>query len=375
MDEFMHNTDLQFLPNRESLRLYYQSFYDERKYSQITSEFPPKDQYPLYYQAKKIEMTIKEGEMLYIPGGWFHYVFSEEPNPETKLNFAVNFWYINPKFVDNGKSNGEVPKVSKHSIKIDPFELFKDGKDMRFYRSKSLMFPSNRLWRKFSINAETMSFEDFYITKNPEYYLVQTKIDSLNDYAPKIPNKTIHESSVWVNFGGVSSLMHYDTMDNWLCQLQGKKRVILFAPEERSKLYLFNDFPLEFVYGLHTCATSDVFIRRNRTSFDPTKFDIKMAYLREFEKYFVFLVNTECFPYMKREYLMPKFKTIQATDKFDRFTEENNLPFTMLWILSPGELTVRGIHSVLIPGEFVVFPNNMLYPFYIVKARFTYAYI
>jgi len=378
MDEFVYNTDLQYSSTRESLRLYYKALYDERRYSQIISEFPPKEQYPLYYQAKKIEMTIEEGEMLYIPSGWFHHVFSEEPNPDTGLNFAVNFWYINNNFIDNGKSNGEVPITDKHSIKINPFELFNDGKDLLFVRSKNLIFASNKLWRKFNISLESMSFEDFYNTKNPEYYLIQTKTDSIEQYAPKIQNKLIHMSSVWLNFGGVSSLMHYDTMDNWLCQIQGKKRIILFAPEERSKLYLFNDFPLEFVYKLDKCVNGDIFIRRNKISFNPDKFsigDTKMAYLREFDKYFVFLVNTECVPQIKREYLLPKFKTIQATDEVYRFNEENNLPFTMLWILSPGKLIIRDIHLIILPGEFIIFPNNLFYPFYIVKATFIYAYI
>ena len=48
---------------------------------------PDKNLFPLYYQAQKIECTLNPGDILYLPRGWWHWIFSEN---ET---IAINFWF------------------------------------------------------------------------------------------------------------------------------------------------------------------------------------------------------------------------------------------------------------------------------------------
>ena len=64
-----------------------EEFFAERKYSQIPEEFPDQDTYPLFYTAHKREYNLAPGDKLFIPAGWFHFVYSEEG-----FNYALNKW-------------------------------------------------------------------------------------------------------------------------------------------------------------------------------------------------------------------------------------------------------------------------------------------
>ena len=91
-------------------------FINSRRYSSITTSNPDPIQYPNYYQAIRHEVVLNEGDMLYIPFGWFHHVFSEDVNSNTKVNLStIPRAKIKPPlgppvsanliFTSNGKSN------------------------------------------------------------------------------------------------------------------------------------------------------------------------------------------------------------------------------------------------------------------------------
>ncbi|KAL3818349.1 hypothetical protein ACJIZ3_004254 [Penstemon smallii] len=53
------------------------------------------DKFPLYFNGPKpFEVTVKAGEMLYLPSMWFHHV-TQSPD-ETGLTIAINYWYDMP---------------------------------------------------------------------------------------------------------------------------------------------------------------------------------------------------------------------------------------------------------------------------------------
>lgn len=219
-----------------------------KKYSRILDEFPDKEKFPFYYRARKHEFTINEGEMLLIPAGWFHFVFSEDANIDSGLNFAMNFWYDPENNWRDGHISGILPRVEKHELShLTPRDIFKSDEKMHCVYSKlNGLFPSNRTFSQFPrmCHGECMTFDEFYETKNPRYYIIQQETDAIKKYAPKYPTK-LFKYAAWVNFGNVRSLIHYDEQDNWLCQIQGKRRVILFPPEDRIYLYMFNDMPMD----------------------------------------------------------------------------------------------------------------------------------
>ena len=63
--------------------------------------------YPLYYQnahSNRIEVTVHAGQMLYIPAGWFHEVFSSNDGSD-EGHCAFNYWFHPP---DNLEAKGEL---------------------------------------------------------------------------------------------------------------------------------------------------------------------------------------------------------------------------------------------------------------------------
>lgn len=240
-------------------------------YSEILSEIPDKEKYPLYYKAKHIETILREGEILFIPQGWFHYVFSEEINDISKLNVAINFWYDaipdvlkSPEITENtslkkepGINNDLFMHYTTHSIpfksshKIEPtFDDIKNvfNRPIFFEESQIKCFISPRipsLYNKY-MSKILGNFQDFY--ENKSAYILQEKdphLDNIaNAFNVKLPLKSSHW---WINHGnGNHSMIHCDTANNLLCQLMGSKRVILFPPSEFHNLYLIDNNLMKF---------------------------------------------------------------------------------------------------------------------------------
>ncbi|NBW99863.1 hypothetical protein EBR03_09875 [bacterium] len=61
-----------------------------RRHSLIPCEHPDPSRYPLYRSARRAEIILNEGDALFIPRGWFHFVFSLSPDPESHMNIAVS---------------------------------------------------------------------------------------------------------------------------------------------------------------------------------------------------------------------------------------------------------------------------------------------
>ena len=125
------------------------TFLSETKYSCIEEEFPDKNKFPLYYEASKIEITIEAGEMLFIPAGWFHFVFSEDVDKETGLNFAINYWYYSHPHWSPRNPSIHLPKhMGKHNLpNLNPRNILGGRKHPCTRTELNGLFPSNRLFQ------------------------------------------------------------------------------------------------------------------------------------------------------------------------------------------------------------------------------------
>lgn len=105
---------------------------------------------------------------------------------------------------------------------------------------------------QFTITSKKMKFTDFtnWIvqkkTTNEYYYLQQSSIKtSFPELLPDIEvpdyieQKLFIIANLWIGTGGNISPLHYDMSENFLCQLRGRKRVLLFEPKQTSLLYPF----------------------------------------------------------------------------------------------------------------------------------------
>jgi hypothetical protein len=81
---------------------------------------------------------------------------------------------------------------------------------------------------------------------NHDYYYIQQ--ESITESFPELladirrpqllsSSKTISASNLWLGSRGCKSPLHYDTFENFLTQVKGLKRVILFPPSESPNLY------------------------------------------------------------------------------------------------------------------------------------------
>jgi ribosomal protein L16 Arg81 hydroxylase len=273
----------------------YNKFIIQRRFSRITNIKPDKYIFPLYYEAYKLEFDINEGEGLFIPFGWYHYVISEDVNKDTSLNIAIShsmksslidyqlstnlYNYIDNMqkynlLYDNNNGNDINNIINLHKQDSIPFKLLNMPKtnitinnlkntfnndDLIINISNSNFFVSNYIkeYRPYNCQEKYMNFNDFLNKNNKEtnynYYLIQeseTYLEKLNKIkTPYFINNCINRN-LWINFGNVYTALHYDCYDNFLWQIQGRKRILLFPPSERNKLYMYNPYPLDFLYNI-----------------------------------------------------------------------------------------------------------------------------
>jgi Cupin-like domain len=352
----------------------FEQFYNERKYSLITEEFPDKQKFPLYYTAQRKEFVIGEGQMLFIPAGWWHFAFSEEPNHISGINFAINYWYEEPNNFQEDQPTILPPRIEQHGLpNLDPSDILQDY-DLTLHRSKRKYFPPDILKHRFQdLTLEHMTYKEFLITKNPQYYILQNKCSALNKYAPQF-ERPLFQSSIWINFGHVYSLPHYDMKDNWLCQMKGKKRVILFAPEERDKLYPINPYPVSLLRSLEEKMVGDSFIRRNSFSIElklcehflrllPEKTVDHEALTESHQKEAKALENY----FRSQSCASPNFpnpKTFNLIDVRKSFYEKTqfDIPCIFIWFVTNARLNIRNFTFDVLPGQLFIFPSNYIYP-------------
>jgi hypothetical protein len=349
----------------------------ESKYSVITSEIPDKEQFPLYYKASKIEYTLEPGERLFIPAGWFHQVFSEGED----VNFAINFWYDTSnvyKFNDV-----TLPNKQTHDIKIDLLDLFKDKtEELLVTKSKKRYFPPINLKYRFDdiVSQELISFKDFYESKNPRFYLLQhLEMDKLKKYAfPHVANVSM--CNVWVNFGrGAYSLIHFDRLDNWLCQISGRKRVVLYPRSEADKLYIMNPYPNDFAHSLMADLDIDPHIKflhgnleeffcnylvsklgDNNILVIPAETYLTEKYFSLEQQYFVLLKKKGC---VIQDYSLPKeFVIERACDVKPVVRDFIDSHCSIIWALTLADIKIKNSYIHLNKGDVVMFPSSITHP-------------
>jgi hypothetical protein len=226
-------------------------FYTDRRYSSITEKYPDPKIYPNFYKANRMEYILRPGEMIFIPAGMFHFVHSEDPDPETGLCVAINFWYFCSGKTDEGDPNEKI-KFGWHNINFDEIlPIIKEKKEIKYMRSETNCFPPSFNNKKFPNTKQiNTSFEEFYNNKNKNEYITQFICKEIEKFQIPYKNK-LRESALWINWGNCYTIPHYDGMDNWLCQLKGTRRVILVPQDERDLLYTINPYPLSFIISVY----------------------------------------------------------------------------------------------------------------------------
>jgi hypothetical protein len=235
-------------------------FLHDLQFSQLQVENPDPAHFPKFYRAKKMEVVLDAGDCLFLPAGWWHWVFSEDAGP-SGLNIALNFWY-KTEFMP-GDVCTEAPMKSTHDLcqKLDYLEALKslDGRLVVIKSDKRTFFEYRvqpKVQEVIPVTQHVMTFDEFQAEARtkPAYGMYSTAVpDSrVRKFSPKLQsfNSEMINAFWWINNGDVTSSMHYDIADNFLCQLEGRKRILLFHPDEHKNLYPFNPYDPKFAHSL-----------------------------------------------------------------------------------------------------------------------------
>lgn len=350
----------------------YHEYIHETRYSAI-DEFDV-EKWPLLRKARTYEKVIGPGEALFIPAGWWHWVFSEETDEKSGLNFAVNFWFW------ESKPKPLEPIVSTHDISFKPDRLPSDKKVTVTF-SRDNRFGSNTISKKSGRQAirKEMTWGEFLRNCHPYSYVVQDPLDDQGITAPDHPDflkvKTV---SLWANFGNVSTYMHWDSTDNWLCQIHGKKRVLLFHSSDFEFLYSFNRYPILNVSRLISKEYMISIVPLLEKEFVQYIFD---EILKNNER--VILSQELALKNDKNAYKMFDSFKIRflgslggyesehgriSTRYYDDFTIEETSQLPNIFVsLSDTVISIKGNSKPIRAGDIIMFPKTVIFPVYCCK--------
>ena len=227
-------------------------FFYEIRQSKIIEEFPSVEQYPLYYKAAKQEFIVKEGDMLFIPAGWFHFVFTEEPNKDCGLNMSFHFVFRHQDDWVECKSGNLKPRLTKSIVPEmdDVVKFIGPEKVMNVMKNPNKIFGSPNIHHRFpELSCSQKTLNNFIKNQNHDEYILLNHLPHIEYLQPEHNTRLINGGTS-ISFGNITTSLHYDYNDVWLCQVKGTKRVILFPPEDRELLYLWNPYPVDFIYKL-----------------------------------------------------------------------------------------------------------------------------
>ena len=248
---------------------------------------PNANLYPLYYRAKKIECNLTSGDMLYIPKGWWHWIFSSEEA------ISVNFWFNTAS--KNISHQLELDQV-KNSITsdIDQQEYLQQHQPLVIKHGAKSWLSISKWNRDYLSNQNDLVIPQFYSgygehssfapvqkpnfsaenhndtmklfpqqtlkkfyervnhTLNVNYVAFIPFLERTSIFADiAIPNllgkQTLDSINLWYSYGRIHTGLHYDDYENILVLVKGNKRVFLYPPNQTKFLYS-QTLPMLFNY-------------------------------------------------------------------------------------------------------------------------------
>ena len=225
-------------------------------FSQITSA--NKDGFPLLNNASPTTYTVKAGDVLYIPGGWWHWIRSQGDRC-----LSVNYWF--------SEQLEEAPTHHKQMIKNWP-AMEKWTNDYLAEAIDNVTPDGVWVWFENSAYRNRMTAKEFISKysrdsssdsqKSKEFaYLVTLEdhehtdstsnrriLDALKgDVSFPFDNDIDPHFNFWLNFGGMETGLHYDTGNGILCVIDGVKEVTLYPPSDTQYLSPYPEHPQELI--------------------------------------------------------------------------------------------------------------------------------
>lgn len=201
------------------------------KYSYDSPPRPNPFKYPLFYFTCPAVFELHPGEVLYIPYGWWHWVFSKGEN------IAINQWF------KTKKSDKPFKFINKNKLDLTNFFNRVDGMGMGLAQNnpniQSYVRPN-----AYPIDNDEIKFmgplKDFMeISKDKKYsgFVIEGQLPK--EFIDGVPDRveTNSKYNLWYYSNDANSGLHYDNYGNFLCQIKGTKKIYLFPPSDSKFLY------------------------------------------------------------------------------------------------------------------------------------------
>jgi hypothetical protein len=220
--------------------------------------YPPNvTDYPDFYKCKEHTFILKPGDMLYIPAGWFHWVFSY---PDEQQNIAISYTVSEL----NGDIYNEFQFKKPYKFHLNknehPFfnytfntfkKMYPTQKIHTLISNKNTLVPVKKQTLKNTHNLITyhLTFSEMHtLLKNNTHNIYMGQNDSLHPQRPPecilrgFPTSKFR-CNQWLalfktNTEYIDSGLHYDITHGILIQVKGTKLIRLFRPQDANNLYL-----------------------------------------------------------------------------------------------------------------------------------------
>ena len=178
--------------------------------------------YPRLLFTNPIYITLNEGEGLFIPRNWWHWIKTDRPTA------AINFWYMSKK-EETYKKIQYIQTIDWDSIDLENISIWSSN------GINQMRVGNMGEFRKSTGEPEyTITVSDFNIGKKNK----RVK-DLMKEYVKPPDEIKDYDYNVWISNGIHDTGLHYDDEDGFLCVVYGKKNIILYPPKDSWCLYPF----------------------------------------------------------------------------------------------------------------------------------------
>ena len=238
----------------------------------LINNYPPDNKlFPKFNKALSYKINLTIGDSLFIPAGWWHWVFSknnciafshiihnfdeESVKNKQKENYKKKFikYYDNnnKEYIDFKKhSNESIPLVYNESTinKISETFLEKTLEKVNLLVSNTNTIVCVNKGENTTtqiINGKYKYFKILNTYENNYNYIGMSPLDKnnfekfINDKWEAFANSKNFKNNIylWHSKKTINTGLHYDITDNLLTMHSGEKTVILFPPSETKYLY------------------------------------------------------------------------------------------------------------------------------------------
>lgn len=187
--------------------------------------------YPELLLASPKHIVLNEGESLYIPPNWWHWIRSEK-------SIAVNFWCL-----DDYNAFNE-PRVLRDHIENKDLIIEKISN----YNNSVIVWNSSS--DKTGLGTMNVNRDNNYVITLPGYGNTKEKfnlplLDHVKDdiSKPKYFKDMDVDVNLWIAAGKHDTGLHYDDKAGILSVLKGKKYITLYPPHNSSYLHPYDVVP------------------------------------------------------------------------------------------------------------------------------------